>query len=149
MARSNAPVHIQVDNLNYLLRALTQFGKDMDAELKKTSQQIADHVMVPALRSEASSVPHWGERLSAAGAITSKKDRIPTVNIGFARVKFSGGADSRMMRYPTHSGQGRQSPAPFTATNWITRAAAKYRANAMDAWILTIERHIEKWNRTK
>ena len=137
-------VDVHVEGLNAVLRALRQFPKDAQDALRDESQRIASNVMAPAYIEAASRVPHWGSIIAAG--IKAKRDRIPSVNIGYRNPKASGGADPIMLRYPTNSGQRRESPAPFEQTNWIARAKG-YKSKAMEEWGDALTRVVTEWNR--
>lgn len=135
---------VRIDGLNAMNRALSKFGKDANAELRDESQRIADNIMVPAFKTAAMSVEHWGSAL--ADGIRSKRDRVPAVNIGYQRAAVSGGASTNMLRYPSASGDGGHSFAPFVRTDWVKEATG-YKRDAMDAWSEALDRVVDKWNR--
>lgn len=135
---------VTVDGLNSVMRALRAFPPEAQAQLRDESSAIARTIMVPAYQSAARSVPSWGAKL--ADGIRAKRDRVPAVQIGYKRRAYSGGASSVMVRFPTHSGQRRDSRAPFAETGWIDRAKS-YKPAAMDAWGDALERVVTKWNR--
>lgn len=135
---------VTVEGLNRVLRALRDFPPEAGQELRAESQHIAASIMVPSFQAAARSVPSWGTKLSES--IRAKRDRVPAVQIGYRRKVYSGGASSIMVRFPTHSGQRRESPAPFADTAWIDRGKA-YKTQAMDAWGEALTRVVTKWNR--
>lgn len=135
---------VRVDGLNAVMRALRAFPPEAQAQLRDESAAIARNIMVPSFQAAARAVPSWGDAL--ADSIRAKRDRLPAVQIGFKRRAYSGGASTVMMRYPTHSGQGRDSRAPFVATGWIDSGKA-YKGAAMAAWGDALERVVHKWNR--
>jgi hypothetical protein len=137
-------IDVQVTGLNAVLRGIRDFPPEAQAALRDESQNIADTIMAPAYRSAAMNVPYWGAILAAG--IKAKRDRIPAVNIGYRKPKTAGGADPIMLRYPTVSGNSRESKAPFTATNWIDSAKG-YKSKAMDAWGAALTRVVVQWNR--
>lgn len=134
---------VQIRGLNSVMRALRQFPKDAQAELRDESQRIADNIMVPAFKNAARAVPHWGAALEQG--IRAKRDRIPAVSIGYQAAAVSGGASTNMLRYPTATGQARESFAPFERTDWVKNATG-YKEHAMEAWGQALERVIDKWN---
>lgn len=136
---------ITIDGLNAVIRALGKFGPNANRELRYQAGIIATQYMMPAYKNAARSVPTWGDTL--ANSIRVKKDRTPSLSIGYKRKALSGGASSIMLRYPTFSGQRRGSFAPFTATNWIKRAGPNYKGKAMDAWNDALEATVDRWNR--
>lgn len=141
MARRN---DVEIVGLSRVMRALRDFPPEAQAELRDEAQRIATHTMLPAYQSAARAIPSWGSAM--AGGIRAKRDRIPSVNIGYRRPKIAGGADTIMLRNPTHSGKARRSPAPFTATSWMDRAKG-YKSKAMDEWGDALTRVVFKWNR--
>jgi hypothetical protein len=135
---------ITIEGLNRVLRALRDFPPEAAAELRDESQAIANNLMVPSFRSAAMGVDSWGPKLAAS--VRAKRDRVPSVSIGYARKVYSGGASSVMLRFPTHAGYPRQSHAPFVETDWIDRGKS-YKDAAMTAWGNALERVVWKWNR--
>jgi hypothetical protein len=135
---------VTVEGLNRVLRALRDFPPEAGKELRDESNRIARSIMVPSFQSAARTVPSWGEKL--AGSIRAKRDRVPSVSIGYKKKVYSGGASSVMLRFPTHAGWSRNSPAPFTETDWIDRGKG-YKGEAMDAWGEALTRVVSKWNR--
>ena len=69
---------------------------------------------------------------------------VPAVQIGGNRKVFSGGATATMVRYPSHSGQARQSFAPFEATNWMEKVRS-YQPAALREWTQAVDRIVAKW----
>jgi hypothetical protein len=51
-----------------------------------------------------------------------------------------------MVRWPSDTGQGRESFAPFEATNWISRVRA-YQPAALREWGAAVDRIVTKWDR--
>lgn len=135
-------VDAYVDGLNEVLRALGKLPKEFQAELRTASQDIADRYMVPAWREAALGAGPWGEKIAAS--VKAKRDRIPSVSIGGNRKAFSGGASATMVRYPSDSGQRRESWAPFEPTHWIA-AAKTYGEPAMREWTDAVDRVVAKW----
>lgn len=143
MAKASS-VDIEIRGLNSVLRALRQFPKEAQAELRDEAQKIANNIMAPAYQDAARSVPYWGPKL--ADGVRAKRDRIPAVNIGYARATYTRGASSNMLRWPTDTGDKGASPAPFSKTDWLKRAKT-YKDDAMSAWGDALERVVAKWNR--
>lgn len=131
-----------VEGLNDVLRALRKMPKEANAELRQASRQIADRHMVPAWREAALHAGPWGEVI--ADSVRSKSDRIPAVLIGGNRKAFSGGASATMVRYPSSSGQARESFAPFEQTNWLQYVRA-YQPAALQEWAHAVDRIVTKW----
>lgn len=144
MAKAQSSVDVRIEGLNRVLRAINQFPKEANQELRKEAQDIAARYMLPAYQSGARRAGPWGERLAAGMRV--KKDRVPSVSIGYQKRVFSGGASDIQVRYPSHSGQRRDSWAPFTNTRWIDKAKG-YKPKAMEAWGDSLTRVVRKWNR--
>ena len=142
MARAKA-FDTYVEGLNDLLRALNKLPKEANKELKASSKAIAERYMVPAWREAALNYAGpWGEEIAAS--VKAGNDRIPVVRIGGNRKVFSGGASATMVRYPSDSGQKRDSWAPFEATGWIGKRAP-YQEKALQEWGQAVDRVIAKW----
>jgi hypothetical protein len=137
-------IDMRVTGLNAVMRALKDFPPEANAELRDEAQRIANNIMAPAYRDAAASVPIWGATLAAG--IKAKRDRVPSVNIGYRTPKVSGGANPIMLRWPTDKGMARKSPAPFQRTGWIASAAG-YKEAAMEAYGDALTRVVMKWNR--
>jgi hypothetical protein len=132
----------RIPGLNDLLRDLRYLPKEAAKELRATSAVIADRYMVPSWREAAMKAGPWGEKLAAS--VKAKKDRIPAIQIGGNRKVFRGGATANMVRYPSSSGQPRESWAPFTATNWIGQRK-DYHQDALNEWSKTIDDICARW----
>lgn len=132
---------VYVEGLNDVLRAFRKLPKEASAELRSASQTIATRYMVPAWQKAALEAGPWGPKL--AQNIKARRDRVPSVSIGGNRKIFSGGATANMVRYPSHSGQARQSFAPFTKTDWIS--SATYIKPALGEWAKAVDQIIAKW----
>lgn len=132
-----------VEGLNELLRALNKLPKEANQELKASSKTIAERYMVPAWKEAALNYAGpWGEDI--AQYVKAGTDRIPVVRIGSNRKTFSGGATPTMVRYPSDSGQARNSWAPFEKTDWIAKRAP-YQEKALEEWGKAVDRVIAKW----
>lgn len=142
-ARYAVDVDVRIEGIGALLRALNKVDKDSSRKLKEASNVIATDIMAPAYTSAARSVPHWGEELAAG--IRAKRDRIPTVSIGYTRASMRGGASSAQIRYATTTGDARGSFAPFERTNWMQRAKT-YKGAAVDAWANALEDVVRSFN---
>ena len=138
-----AKAEAYVDGLNEVLRALRALPKEASAELRTASQTIADRYMVPAWQNAAMEAGPWGQAI--ADSVKAKRDRIPKVSIGSNRRAFSGGATPNMVRYPSSSGQTRESFAPFEKTNWIGRTRT-YISPAMREWSEAVVKIVRKWD---
>lgn len=137
-----AKAEAYVDGLNDVLRALRALPKEANAELRKASQVIADRYMVPAWRDAAMEAGSWGPAI--ADSVKARRDRIPKVAIGGNKKAVSGGASATMLRYPSSSGQTRESFAPFEKTNWINQTRT-YISPAMREWSEAVDKVVKKW----
>lgn len=143
MARAATRAEVYVVGLNELLRDLRLLPKDAQKELRQASAVIADRYMVPAWKDAAMKAGPWGEKLAAS--VRAKKDRVPAVKIGQDKKTYSGGASPNMLRYPTSSGQARESWAPFEQTNWIHAATGAYKQPALNEWSGAIDQLISRF----
>lgn len=132
-----------VEGLNEVLRGFRNLPKEASAELRKASKTIAQHHMVPAWQNAALyNAGPWGEQI--AKSVRAKSDRIPAVQIGGDRKVFSGGASATMVRYPSDSGEAKQSWAPFEKTDWISKVRA-YQPAALKLWGEAVDQIVAKW----
>ncbi len=139
-----------VDGLDDILRAFRKLPKEASAELRTASQAVADKHMAPAWREAAINYAGpWGQVI--ADSVKVKKDRVPAVNIGGQRKKFSGGASPTMVRYLTDKGDrgraGSQKRAPEAfkqGTDWISNVG-QYQGGALEEWAKAVDRIIIKW----
>jgi len=134
---------VELEGLGALLRAMNKLDPEMSKQMRDKSNVIATDIMAPAYQQAASSVPIWGGILSSS--IRAKRDRVPSVSIGYTRRAMAGGASSAMVRYATSTGEGRNSFAPFERTNWIQEAKS-YKPAAIDAWIDAVESVVTDFN---
>lgn len=134
---------VRLEGLGALLRAMNKLDPEMSKQLRDKSNTIATDIMAPAYQEAASRVPIWGGIL--AGSVRAKRDRVPSVSIGYTRKAMAGGASSAMIRNATSTGQGRDSFAPFQRTNWI-QEAKRYKPAAIDAWIDAVESVVRDFN---
>lgn len=140
-----------VDGLNDILRAFRKLPKEASAELRDASQAVADKHMAPAWRHAATAYAGpWGQII--ADSVKVKRDRVPAVNIGGARKKFSGGASPTMVRYLADKGnQGRagdqkRAPAAFgEGTDWMSNVR-EYQGGAMQEWAKAVDQIVLKWS---
>lgn len=138
-----------VDGLNDVLRSFRALPKEASAELRTASQAVADKHMAPAWRNAAINYAGpWGQVI--ADSVKVKRDRVPAVNIGGARKKFSGGASPTMVRFPSDRGnQGRAGqatpPAFGTGTSWMANVK-QYQGGAMQEWTQAVNRIVSKWS---
>jgi hypothetical protein len=140
-----AIVEAYVDGLNDVLRAFKALPKEASAELRKSSMEIADRHMAPAWRNAALYYAGpWGQVI--ADSVKVKRDRVPAVQIGGNRKVLSGGGSATMVRWPSDTGQGRESFAPFEQTNWISNVR-RYQPDALREWGEAVDRIVGKWGR--
>jgi hypothetical protein len=138
-----AIVEAYVEGLNEVLRAVRKLPKEGNNELRAASKDIANKYMAPAWRDAARNAGPWGEKL--AESVKVRRDRIPAVQIGGNRRVFSGGATATMVRYPSDSGQKRESWAPFEKTDWISLSRG-YQQPALQEWANAVDRIVRKWD---
>lgn len=131
-----------IGGLNKVMRSLRQLGTDATRELREESAKIASDLIVPAYANSARTAGGWGDKLAAS--VRVKRDRIPAVQIGYARKVFSGGASTIMLRYPTSSGRAANPRIP--GYGWI-REAEIYKVEAMQRWTNVIDNLIRKYDR--
>jgi hypothetical protein len=140
-----AIVEAYVDGLNDVLRAFKALPKEASAELRKSSMEIADRHMAPAWRNAALYYAGpWGQVI--ADSVKVKRDRVPAVQIGGNRKVLSGGGSATMVRWPSDTGNARESFAPFTQTNWISNVRG-YQPAALREWGEAVDRIVGKWGR--
>jgi hypothetical protein len=140
-----AIVEAYVEGLNDVLRAFKALPKEASAELRSSSMVIAERHMAPAWRNAALYYAGpWGEVI--ADSVKVKRDRVPAVQIGGNRKVLSGGGTATMVRWPSDTGQGRESFAPFETTNWISNVRA-YQPDALREWGEAVDRIVNKWGR--
>ena len=140
-----AIVEAYVDGLNDVLRAFKALPKEASAELRKSSMEIAERHMAPAWRNAALYYAGpWGQVI--ADSVKVKRDRVPAVQIGGNRKVLSGGGSATMVRWPSDTGNARESFAPFTQTNWISNVRG-YQPAALREWGEAVDRIVGKWGR--
>lgn len=133
-----------VEGLNEVLRAFRALPKEASNELRTASVTIANQHMVPAWKNAALyGAGPWGEEI--ANSVRARRDRVPAVQIGGNRKVFSGGATSTMVRYPSSSGEARESFAPFERTEWLSHVRA-YQPAALREWGQAVDRIVAKWS---
>lgn len=133
-----------IDGLNDVLRALRALPKEANDELRNASKDIANKYMAPAWRDAAMKAGPWGSKI--AESVKVRRDRVPAVQIGGNGRVFSGGATATMVRYPSDTGEKRNSWAPFTRTNWIARTR-NYQEPALREWARAVDDIVKKWER--
>lgn len=139
-----ALVEAYVEGLNDVLRAFRALPKEASAELRQASMQIAERHMAPAWQNAAIyNAGPWGQVI--ADSVRVKRDRVPAVQIGGNRKVLSGGGTATMVRYPSDTGERRESFAPFEQTNWISKVRA-YQPDALREWGAAVDRIVRKWD---
>jgi len=134
-----------VDNipgLNKLLKSIRDLGPEALLELKAESNKIAADLMVPTYQNYARTAGGWGDKMAAS--VRVRKGNIPSVQIGYAKKAYSGGASTNMLRHSTSSGH-RKNPQ-IRGNLWI-RKAEIYKVEAMARWGRTIDEVLVKWGR--
>lgn len=151
---------LYVEGLNDVLRGLSKLPKVAGDELREASGKIATNDMLPSWQNAALYYAGpWGPRI--AESIRVKRDRIPSLSIGYSRRAFSGGASSIMVRYPADKGQqGKSGPVKRNeagritggvpdafgdGTSWISRRRS-YAEPAMRKWSAAVDDVIAKWS---
>jgi hypothetical protein len=134
---------LYVDGINDVLRAFKALPKAASQELRAASMEIAGRYMAPAWREAAGYAGSWGDVL--ADSVKVKRDRVPAVSIGGNKKVLSGGGTATMVRYPSSSGNARQSFAPFEQTDWLRRTGG-YRQAAIQEWGRAVDRIVSKWD---
>ena len=130
--------------LNEVLRAFKALPKEASGELRDASMKIAEKHMAPAWRNAALFYAGpWGQVI--ADSVKVKRDRVPAVNIGNNKKTLSGGGSATMFRYPSSSGQRRDSFAPIEQTEWLTKTKA-YQPAALAEWGRAVDRIVKKWD---
>lgn len=142
-----------IEGLNDVLRGFRELPKAASAELRQSSQRIADRHMVPAWKNAALyGAGPWGEVIAAS--VKAKRDRIPAVQIGGNRKVLSGGGTATMVRAPSDLGQAgkwyskpedERTFAPFQQTDWMSRVRA-YQGPALQEWAQAVDRIVLKWS---
>jgi hypothetical protein len=140
-----AQVDAYVEGLNDVLRAFKALPKEASNELRQASNVIAAQHMVPAWQNAALFYAGpWGQVIS--DSVKVKRDRVPAVQIGGNRKVLSGGGTATMVRYPSSTGEGKDSFAPFERTEWLTKTRA-YAPAAIREWGAAVDRIVAKWGR--
>jgi hypothetical protein len=133
-----------IDGLDECLRAFKALPKEASHDLRLASTKVAERHMLPAWRSAALTVDVWGQDLAASMRV--KKDRLPAIKVGFQKKVFSGGASTNMVRWPSSTGEARNSFAPFENTHWLSIARDHYVEPAMQEWGRALEDTLKKWS---
>jgi hypothetical protein len=101
--------------------------------------------MVPAWQNAALyNAGPWGQVI--ADSVRVKRDRVPAVQIGGNKKVLSGGGSATMVRYPSSTGQAKDSFAPFEKTDWLSKVRA-YQPAALREWGAAVDRVVAKWGR--
>ena len=134
------------EGLDECLRAFKALPKEASRDLRLASAKVAERHMLPAWRAAALTVDTYGQDL--ANSIRVKKDRLPSLSIGFQKKVFSGGASTNMVRWPSSTGQAHDYPegyAPFKNTGWLSIARHHYVEPAMQEWGRALDDTLKKW----
>ncbi len=133
-----------VTGLNDVLRGFKALPKEASNELRQASVRIASNHMVPAWQNAALYYAGpWGQAI--ADSVKVRRDRVPAVTIGGNRKVFSGGATATMVRYPSSTGEAKDSFAPFERTEWLTKTRA-YAPAALREWGAAVDKIVGKWD---
>jgi hypothetical protein len=154
-------VAVDLDQSEFLdiLRGLSNFPKVASREMRRRAEEIADQIMVPAIKSAISSkAGGYAPKLNQS--VKASTDRIPKVTVGQGPrgPRFSGGAATWQIRYGTIVGgyitsrggarAGRyQFWADSTRRKWTDDAANNYQEPTFNAWIDQANQIITNWNR--
>tara|TARA_R110000868_G_scaffold131130_1_gene341070 strand:+ start:155 stop:601 length:447 start_codon:yes stop_codon:yes gene_type:complete len=141
-------IDLHVVGLDDLFRALKQLPKEANQELRLESVKIAERHMLPSWQTAASSFAgNWGPKIAAS--IRVKRDRVPTLVIGYAKKVYSGGASTVMTRYPADIGiygrAGDKARMFGEGTSWMSKRY-DYRPQAFRDWSDAVEMIVTKWN---
>ena len=156
-------------NLDEVLGALNKVGWQIDKDARRTAEDIADEIMVPAFeRAMIRSAGNYAPKLIRS--MKTRVDRIPSVKIGnnakfktrntkapmapsFREKNLSGGASTNMIRFGTIKGGyvsrgGKyQFWADSVAGDWTTQAEADYYEPAWNKWTESVNKLVDDWNR--
>jgi hypothetical protein len=111
-ARAQSDTVTEIKGLPQLLRVLNKIPKDLQAEVRDASGEIAADLV-----SGAQNAAHTPLQLKVAGALKVKRDRVPVVRAGgktsdgtpvkdlFYGAEFGGGRRSTTQQFPTHRGR--------------------------------------------
>ena len=143
-------VDLYVEGLNDVLRAFRRLPKEAGTELRAASTIIAERHMVPAWKDAArSDGGGWGDKI--ASSVRAKRDRLPSLNIGYAKRIYSGGASTIMTRRPASTGtrgRARNRAAQFgEGTNWMDKVRS-YQPAAIREWGQAVDTIVRKWDTT-
>lgn len=149
---------VRVLGAREVLAQLKGVPKDLNKALREESKAIAARVMVPAWqRAAAGAGDPWSSIL--VPSIRARSDRQPAVIIGKRSGKLTRGADSIMVRYPSHAGApggdgtfDRAGKVLALSTfapgsGWLdTTGVQEYGPTAMSLWGDAVERVCSAWN---
>jgi hypothetical protein len=135
-----------------VLNGLKTLDKSANRDMRLKSEEIADRIMVPAIKSSISNyAPSYADKLNRS--IRTGRDRIPSVKIGLSGRTYSGGASTNMLRFGTIKGQylARSGRTQFWAEGnrpgWTQAADDDYAEPAFAAWVKEAEKIVDDWNR--
>ena len=143
-------VDLYVEGLNEVLSAFRRLPKEAGNELRAASTIIAERHMVPAWKDAATTYAgNWGPKIAAS--VRAKRDRLPSLNIGYAKKVYRGGASSIMTRYPANRGTrgaAGDRAAPFgEGSNWMDKVRS-YQPAAIREWGQAVDDIVRKWDTT-
>ena len=146
------PVKLDPIEFRKVLIGLRGLEKSANRDMRLKSEEIADRIMVPAIKSTISNfAPSYADKLNRS--IRTRADRIPSVKIGLSGASYSGGASTNMLRFGTIKGQylARSGRTQFWAEGnrpgWTQEADDKYAEPAFAAWVKEAEKIVDDWNR--
>jgi hypothetical protein len=152
---TNEAVSLDPREFSNVLNGLKTLDKSANRDMRLVSEQIADQIMVPAIRRTISAyAPSYADKLNRS--IRTKQDRIPSVRIGASgrgSGSYSGGASTNMLRFGTIKGQytARSGRTQFWADGntpgWTQAADNDYAEPAFAAWVKEAEKIVNNWNR--
>lgn len=158
--RKGVAVDLDKDEMISLLFSLQNFPKVASREMRRRAEEIADQIMVPAIRGAISAkAGNYAPKLNKS--VRASHDRIPKVVVGQGPrgPRFSGGAATWQIRYGTivggyisrGNGYGRPPKYQFwadsTQRKWTDDAYQDYNGPAFQAWIKEANQIIDNWNR--
>ena len=138
---------IRVSGLSRTMRALRRLPKEAGNEMRLEAQLIAQRRMVPAWQEAARLYAQpWGEKI--AQSVRVRRDRIPSVQIGYQKKVFGHGGSTNIVRFPTYLGPRGDAPQARAAfrkgTKWIEKRQ-DYRLDAMRDWTEALNRVLNRW----
>lgn len=157
--RKGVAVDLDKDEMIGILYGLSNFPKVASREMRRRAEEIADQIMVPAIKTAISrKAGNYAPKLNQS--VRASHDRIPKVVVGLGPrgPRFSGGAATWQIRYGTIVGgyitarggtrAGRyQFWADSTQRKWTDDAYNDYNEPTFNAWVDEANKIITAWNR--